>query len=95
MMDMNKPSKGQSISSEVRKQVVDRIKDEGVSVAQAASEHGISSRTTYGWLAKGVTSQPSWAEIKKLKQENRDLLEMIGRLAVNLTTVKKRLPFEI
>lgn len=81
MMDMsNKPSKNQSVSPEVKNQILFRIKDDGVPVSQAAQEHGLSSRTIYGWLAKGVTSQPSWAEVSKLKRENKELLEIIGEI---------------
>ena len=42
------------VSKEVKEQILKRIRDEGVPVAQAASEHGISTKTIYHWLGKGV-----------------------------------------
>lgn len=83
-------SNKKAVSPEVKQQILDRIKNDGIPIAQAAQEHGLSNRTIYGWLAKGLTHQPSWAEVSRLKRENKDLMEIIGKLTVDLTTVKKR-----
>ena len=83
-------SNKKTVSPDVKKQILDRIKNHGVPIAQAAQEHGLSNRTIYGWLAKGLIHQPSWAEVVRLKRENQDLMAIIGKLTVDLTTVKKR-----
>ena len=38
------------ISSEVKEQIIRRIKDDGVSVSDAAQEHGIHEATIYKWF---------------------------------------------
>lgn len=74
-------SKGKFVvSADVKQQILDRVKNEGIPIAQLASEHGLSNRTIYGWLSKGVKGQPSWMELAKLKKENRALKELLGRV---------------
>lgn len=87
---MTQTNKKFRISPEVREQVVKRIKDEGVSVVQAAEEHGISTHTIYRWLTKGASSNPSWSEIAKLKKENKALLELVGEITVKLSQAQKK-----
>ena len=78
------------ISKEVKEQIIARIKNGGVSVADAAKEHGISTQTIYGWLGGGVKGQPTVLEMSKLKKENKALLEIIGKLTVDLSTTQKK-----
>ena len=78
------------ISKEMRDQVLKRIKDEGVSVAQASEEHGISTHTIYRWLTKGASGNPSWSEIAKLKKENKALLELVGEITMKLSASQKK-----
>lgn len=79
-----------TVPADLRKQIVERIKTEGIPVPQAAEEHGLSPKTIYAWLARGATAPPTWAEVAKLKQENKQLLEMIGRLTLELSVAKKK-----
>ena len=79
------------ISADVKKQILDRIKEGGVSITQIAEEHGISNRTIYGWLSKGATSAPSWIEFNKLKRENAALKELIGKLTYDMTVAQKKI----
>jgi len=78
------------ISKEVRDQILKRIKDEGVSVAQASEEHGVSTHTIYRWLTKGASSNPSWNEIAKLKKENKALLGLVGEITMKLSCAQKK-----
>ena len=78
------------VSPEVKQQILKRIKEEGVSVTQAAEEHGLSTATIYGWIAKGVTAPPSVLELSRLKRENQTLHEIIGRLTVKLSLAEKK-----
>ncbi len=78
------------VSKEVKQQILKRIKEEGVSVAQAAEEHGLSTQTIYGWIAKGVTAPPSVLEVSRLKREVQTLHEIIGRLTVKLSLAEKK-----
>jgi len=44
------------IGPEVKEQIIKRIKEEGISVMQAAKEHGVSDASIYTWLGKGAKS---------------------------------------
>ena len=84
-------SKGKFVvSADVKQQILDRIKNEGVPIAQLASEHGLSSRTIYGWLSKGVKGQPTWMELTKLRKENRALKELLGRVTYEQEMSQKK-----
>ena len=78
------------ISADVKRQILERIKEGGVSISQIAEEHGISNRTIYGWLSKGATSVPSWLELNKLKRENTALKELLGRVMLEIELSKKK-----
>lgn len=82
--------KTHKISKEIKDQILKRVKEEGVSVPQAAENHGISTKTIYAWLRTGVTRQVSWLEYNKLKKENQELKELIGEITVELSKTKKK-----
>lgn len=77
------------IAPELKDQVLDRIKNEGVSVAQASKDHGISTHTIYRWLGGSVLG-PSYAEISKLRKENKALLELVGEMTLKLSEAQKK-----
>ena len=77
------------ISKEVKEQILARIKNDGITVAGAAKEHGISTQTIYGWLGSGVKGQPTVLEMSKLKRENKALLELVGKLTASLDRAQK------
>jgi transposase-like protein len=81
--------RGYRVAKEVKEQVLKRIKEEGVTVQQAAQDHGISKKTIYKWLTKGVSGNPSWAEFARIKKENKGLLELVGSLTVKLSQAQK------
>lgn len=83
-------TKRHRISPEVKEQILRRIKEEGVPVKQAASEHGISDQAIYDWLAKGAEGAPSIGECVKLKRENQELLRLIGALTLQLSSGQKK-----
>ena len=79
----------------MREQILKRIKEEGVPVAQLAKEHGCAEQTTYGWLGKGAAAAPSWNEYVKLKRENKALLELVGEMTLKLSESQKKSWFAI
>jgi transposase-like protein len=78
------------ISKEVKDQILNRIKNEGVSVSQAAEDHGVSTKTIYAWLSGGVAKNPSWFEVSRLKKQNQELLALVGELTVKLSSAQKK-----
>jgi len=47
------------IAPEVKAQIINRIKNDGVSVTQATQDHGVSTASIYTWLGKKVEGGPS------------------------------------
>jgi transposase-like protein len=78
------------IAPDMKVQIINRIKNEGVSVIDAAKDHGISENTIYGWIAKKIEGQPSFSEIIRLKKENRELFQLIGEMTLKLSEAQKK-----
>ena len=78
------------IAPEMREQILKRVKEEGVSVNQAAKDAGIHESTIYGWLGSGAETAPSWSEYAKLQREKKALLELVGKLTVKLSESQKK-----
>lgn len=77
------------ISKEVKDEILKRIKDDGATVADVALEHGISIKTIYNWMRNKSITDISVLEVSRLKRENKELAEIIGKLTLNLTRSKK------
>lgn len=78
------------IASEVREQIINRIKNEGATVQQAAKDHGVSEQTIYNWIGAKTDGGPSVMEIAKLRRENDELLRMVGLLTLKLNEAQKK-----
>jgi transposase-like protein len=78
------------IPKEIREQILKRIKEEGITVKQAAGEHAVSTKTIYNWMRGKTLSDGSILEISRLKRENKELMEIIGELTHNLKKSKKK-----
>lgn len=78
------------IAPDMKAQIINRIKNDGISVVDAAKDHGISENTIYGWIAKKVEGQPSLSEIVRLKKENRELLMLVGEMTLKLSEAQKK-----
>lgn len=79
-----------AVSKEVKAQILKRIKDEGLPVAQVAEEHGITPRIIYQWIKRQVVAPPSILEVARLKRENQALKELIGEITIELHLAKKK-----
>lgn len=78
------------VSPETKEQILARVKEGNVPVAQIAEEHGISSNTIYNWLKGKVKAQPGWRELSKLQKDNKALLALVGELTVKLSQTQKK-----
>jgi transposase-like protein len=70
--------KSYRVPPEVKADIIRRVKEEGVSVSQAAKDHGISTATIYAWLGTGAAGTPSWSEFSRLQKQNRGLFVLSG-----------------
>jgi transposase-like protein len=78
------------IAKEVKADIIRRVKEEGVSVEQAAKDAGVHSTTVYHWMGTGASGTPSWAEFIRVKKQNQELFEVIGELTVKLSQAQKK-----
>ncbi|MFH1187366.1 MAG: transposase [bacterium] len=76
------------ISQEIKDKIVDKIKSEGLSVAQAAREFGVNGNTVYGWLGKGKIGSDT-LELGKLRRENQQLKMIIAEVMLDSGKGKK------
>jgi transposase-like protein len=79
------------ISKEMREEMLKRIKDEGLGVAEVSKQYGVSDSALYRWLgtsSKDSTINPH-LEINRLKRENQDLRQLIGQLVYEKEKQKK------
>ena len=82
--------KGFKISQEIKEEIINRIKNDGVSVAQAAKDHGIATGTIYHWLGNKAKGSVSLLAHNKLKKENQQLKEIIGELTIRMSMEAKK-----
>lgn len=79
------------IAKETKEQILQRIKNEGVTAAQAAKDAGISPNTVYGWLARTANGHKgNGVENARLKRELSGAYELIGKLTADLSAFKKK-----
>ncbi len=77
-----------TIPKEIKEQILSRIKNDGVTVPQAARDHGISSKTIYTWLRKQSSTTISFMEYAHIKKQNKQLMELVGRLSLEIEKMK-------
>lgn len=82
--------KKHQVSHDVKEQIINRIKNDGVTVAEAAKEHGLDPSTIYGWLSSKADGIPSVLEIAKLRRENDELLRLVGLMTLKLSEAQKK-----
>ena len=69
---------GYQISTEIKDEIIKKIKHEGLSVMDAAKQYGISDKTIYNWLGTKARGTVSILEHNKIKKENEQLKQIIG-----------------
>jgi transposase len=77
------------IAKEIKEQILTRVK-EGVSVAQAAKDAGVSDKIVYTWLSKQSGYHPGTRITFGWEKEKTELLEMIGSLTFKLQKWEKK-----
>jgi hypothetical protein len=82
--------KGFKISKEIKEETINRIKNDGISVAQAATDVGVSTVTIYSWLGNRARGSVSVLQYNKLKKENDELKRLIGELTIKMSLEAKK-----
>jgi transposase-like protein len=82
--------KKHKVSLEVKEQIINRIKNEGLTVGEVARDHGIPESTIHTWIARKVEGQPTIGELIKLKKENDQLKLLLGEITLKLSETQKK-----
>jgi transposase-like protein len=77
------------IEPQIKERIINKIKDEGLSVRDASKEFGISTNAIYNWIGAKGRSDPGVLEMSKLKRENETLKQIIGQLLLDGERGKK------
>ena len=77
-------------SKEIKEQILSRIKNDGITAVQAARDAGVNVKSVYYWLRKGSDGANSEIlEINRLKRQNKELLELVGTLSLQITKERR------
>lgn len=81
---------GKYYPQELKKEIIDKIKTEGITAVEAAKRYGIDVNNIYRWVSSGVAGvKGNIFEINRLKRENRQLKQIIGEIMFEKERGKK------
>lgn len=80
----------QTISKDIKEQILARVREGKETVADIAREHGVNASTVYNWISRnGMTAGSPLLELSRAKKEILFLKQIIGNLVENLERGKK------
>lgn len=84
-------AKGVITPQEKRDEIIAKIRDEGITVAEAARQYSIGPKAIYSWMRDGVAHSDTGLvlENNKLKKEIEQLYNLLGRATVELKKSKR------
>lgn len=81
---------GYKVAKEIKDEIINKLKYEGLSVMDVANQYGISDKTIYNWLGTKAKGSVSLIEYNKVKKENDQLKQLIGDITLKLSAQEKR-----
>jgi len=81
---------GKFYPKELKEEIINKIKSEGITAVEAAKRYGIDVNNIYRWVSAGVAgAKGNLFEINRLKRENRELKQIIGQMLFEKEKGKK------
>jgi transposase-like protein len=81
---------GKFYPKELKEEIINKIKSEGITAVEAAQRYGIDATNIYRWVSAGIGgTRGNLFEITKLKRENRELKQIIGQMLFEKERGKK------
>ena len=79
------------VPKEIKDEILKKVKEEGLPVAKIAKQYGVNPQSIYNWLSGDTNGRKinPILEINKLKRENQNLYELLGRATVMMEKQKK------
>jgi transposase-like protein len=85
--------KGVKSKQEIKDLILSKI-NQGCAASQLATEYSISPNTIYTWISQSANSdkdkQSMILENSRLKREKQELIELIGRLTIDVSRLNKK-----
>jgi transposase-like protein len=85
--------KGVKTTQEIKDLILSKI-NQGCVASQLAIEYNISANTIYTWISQSANSdkdkQSMILENSRLKREKQELIELIGRLTIDVSRLNKK-----
>jgi transposase-like protein len=82
--------RGVHVPKNVKEYILKRVKESGKSVAEIATEHGISKSRIYMWLKSDTSSGSSDPQLLRLQKENQLLKQLVAELSLKIREGEKR-----
>lgn len=82
---------GKPIDEKIRSEIITKIRDEGMTVTEASNVYDVGKTAIYTWMRDGVVNSTSSLilENNRLKKENEQLYNLLGRATVELKKSKR------
>lgn len=79
------------IDPAIKAEVIDNVRNSGMPVSEAAAKYGITARTIYSWLRKGVSdnNRNLILENNRLRKELEIAYRIIGRFTADAQRPKR------
>ena len=83
-------SRGKPIDQTRKVEIVNKIRNEGLSVNDASAQYGVNAKTIYGWIRDGVVDggRNLVLENNKLKKELEQVYKLLGRATAEMQKSK-------
>ena len=83
-------SRGRPIDPQLKTEIVNKIRHDGMSVSEASSTYGISAKSIYTWLREGVVdgNRNLILENNRLKKELEQVYRLLGRATAEMNRPK-------
>lgn len=78
-----------AISKEIKEEILHKIQNSGMKVAEASNNYGVSTKAIYSWLAKESTAVPNVLLVNQLRRQNEKLYAIIGRVTAEMEQLKR------
>jgi transposase-like protein len=78
------------VPKEIKEEILKKVK-EGLPVAQVAKQYGVNPQSIYNWLGGDTNGRKinPILEINRLKRENKELYEILGKATAMMEKQKK------
>lgn len=83
-------AKGVITPIEKRNEIIAKIRDEGMTVSEAAAHYSVGPKAIYSWMRDGIVNSSTGLilENNRLKKENEQLYNLLGRATVEMKRLK-------